>query len=185
MQPTEKQLLHWKELYGTIHSMELENQPIYFRSLTPWEIQAFQELEAALPQKDWYHAICRKAVLFPEEFEFQLAGTEYALGNAILDASLPIDEQGNFMIDEYRQWAQKISKENAAFALAVAIANHYPSIDLMKLLNTPMEQLMRLAALVEIIIGQNIFQGTPEGQDPHAQRLRAVIEAEKRRMKRS
>jgi len=182
-QPSEKQLLDWKEVYGTIHSLELEGQMVYFRSLTPWEIQAFQELEKALPEKDWYHAICRKAVLHPENPRFELAGTEFALGNAIMEASLPIDAQGNFQMDEYRQWAQKVSRENAAFALAVAIANHYQSIDLMQLLHTPMEKLMRLAALIEIIIGQNVFTPGTAAADPHGEQLRAAIEAEKRRLR--
>jgi hypothetical protein len=179
-QPNELQLLDWKSKYGAIHIIELEGIAIYYRSLSPIELQSYHDLSEKMPHLDWNECLYRLAVLYPEDPQFELPGSPVALANAIIDASAPVDpETGNFVMNDVREWANRVSKENGAIALAVIIANNYPSLDLIELLKMPMDYLLQLAALLEIVLGRSLFD--KEENNAHTDQLKAAIEREKRK----
>ncbi|MGD9697422.1 hypothetical protein [Acinetobacter sp.] len=172
---TEAELLQAKAKYGSIGTIEIEKQTYYYRSLTPYELSAIQTLETSLPTKDWAQAIVNIATIFPADPDFELPGSMYTLQDMIMRISVPIMDNGEFNLDEYRAWADEIIKTNAAYALAVAVANQYPAINVLDLLNMPMEKLMQTAALMEKIIGRNLFGGETSSKSDPADALRKAI----------
>ena len=181
-QPNDGLLLKAKTLYGSLGVLEIEEQLFYYRSLTPAEILTLKELEESLPENDWAWAIVNMAVIWPTDFTLDLAGSIFVLQNAVLEASLPTDDKGNFRIEDYRGWAKDTVENNASYALAVAVANNYPPANIIDLLNMPMENLLRMAALVEKILDQDIFSpnNTKGAKTDPANELRRAINQSKK-----
>jgi len=186
MTPSDTQLLKWKSQFGSIHTIPIEDYTIYYRTLTPNELIAFQELSKALPDREWSEVICELAVLCPSSsnLKFELPGSWTALGDSIISSSLPLDPQtGLFQLDDYRKWLEKVSEESAAYSLAIILARTLPGLNLMDLLNQPMERLLQLLVLAEKITGKDIIGNTAttgNSEDP-TEALRSAIEEAKRR----
>ena len=71
------QLLEWKSKYGVIYHIDLEDKPVYYRTLNGWEIQSVQELKKSNKAKvDVEMAILLMAILHPTPLpEFKKPGT--------------------------------------------------------------------------------------------------------------
>lgn len=183
MSPTYEQLLEWKQIYGAISKIEIEDQMFYHRTFTPSEIMAAQELEASMPNGEWMLAMSKKALLHPEEYKLELVGSIPTLYRSILNSSLPVKENGEFDLSEYLEWVKSTEKSNPAMALCIALSAKSPGLNLLQLLQTPMEWLLRMGALIEYITETSLFgTPTPEAQqtDPASQSLRRAIDKGKR-----
>lgn len=186
MSVSTEQLVEWKAKYGSVSVIELEGVRFYYRTLTPKELLSLQELSKALGESDINMAVIRLATLYPDtsSVEFRLAGTENALSQAIHEGSVRINpKSGQFDLDEYRAWAEGIQQSNAPITLAIALSNVHPGIGLLEILDQPMENIYRLAAIVEIITGKRIFDTSETSQQssPHAKNLRDAIKAERKK----
>jgi len=167
---TELELLTLKAKYGPITLIRVEDTDIYYRSLTPNEITVLSELESSQKTKDWVEATVALAVIEPKQLDFQLVGSMYVLHEAIMNSSIPILKDGSFDMEYYDKWADGIVSSNSSYALAAAIVKNFPNTDILKLLDTPMERLLQIAALVEKMTGTSLFNKHKE-TDPAKQLL--------------
>ena len=181
--PLDEQLVRFKAKYGTIGLLTIEEVPVYYRTLTPFEITALSELEKSMPEKDWMDTVLKIAVLHPEILDFKLAGSIFVIHNAIMNTSLPVKDDGFFEVEEYRAWAEEVTKSNAALLLAVRITNLYPAMNLLQLLETPMEKLLKLGALVEKITQQDVFGDGTSSDASDSDSLKQQLEQENRKYK--
>jgi hypothetical protein len=184
MQPTDEQIYQWKRLYGAVNVQQLEGITFYFRTLTPSEITAFNELSNSQPDKPWVHELIKRAILFPETYDLNLPGSPVSLQNIIIQTSMPLNENGIVDLDPYEDWITAEVDSNPAIALCFALANRYPALSIFELMDMPTEKLMRVAAVVQKIIGQSIFE-VPEGDasQGNPEDLWKQVQAQKRRMK--
>lgn len=156
--PTPLQLVQWKTRYGQIYTAEVEDRACYYRGLTPLEYMSVLSLQDRLPDTDWDDVVTDLALLHPAAGQFELPGSTMSLATFILDATTPIDADSmEPLITEAREQIPGLIGQNFPLSLAVSIASHFPSADLFRLLDLPMDQLAVFGALVEEIVGEQFM----------------------------
>ena len=154
-----EKLLKWKAEQGSVYQIKLEGHAIIYRTLTAFEIQALMELKEK-NSKNLEQAVCSLAVISHDPLPvFELPGTLFSLSSAIWEKSAPQDQQLEEKVEELRAWATTAIETNFSIALATLIARVMPSIDFTALLNMPLGQLLKIAALVEKVTNIPVMTG--------------------------
>lgn len=165
-------ITQWKARWGIIHITTAAHEPnvdtCIYRGLSALEstyLRGLMESNKDDKTKDWDSIIVSIGLLYPTIDKISLPGTINVLSTNILSVSNPTEESLPDLVSNARSWA-KVSIENSySVSLCLAICNLYPSISLIELLNLPLEKLMQLGALVEVVTQKDIFQNkTPNSK---------------------
>jgi hypothetical protein len=146
------QLVEWKDRYGAVHILPVEEHTCYYRGLTISEHQTLVELTDKIDNLAWEELVIQKGLLQPayEDLNFELAGSISSLATAILDQTLWDEATFKQQATEAREWAKKYTDNSLLYTMAVAVSNMFPGLRLDYLINLPPVKLMRLMAVAEI-----------------------------------
>ncbi len=156
-----------KSKYGSIYVIEIEGTPIYYRTLNAWEVQSFLDIKGNTSSEkiDVEKALCTFAVLSPSSLpEFKAPGSLSSLATEIWSKSIPSEESISISIDKAREWAEANTQNNFAIMVAVSLSRLMPSIDLISLLELPVNKLLRIASLAEISTNIQFLKGEGSAQ---------------------
>jgi hypothetical protein len=158
---THSQILKWKQLYGSISILPVEDVMHYYRGLTINEFQALTELEDKLPDAAKEEMVIHAALLDPLPVDalatFELTGSPMSLANAILEASVFPEEVLQDKAKAAQQWARTSIEESTMYVLALNIAQIFPALPLHALMDMTPDLLLRYAAAVEEVTKQPII----------------------------
>ena len=143
-------IIKWKEQYGPIYIVYIENFPIYYRTLSAWEIQSILDLKAKKTQVDIDKTVAQLGILSAIP-DFKRPGSLTGLSQEIWTKSSLTDESLLEVKDSLRDWAKDAVSSNFNIALSSLLCRVLPSLDLLTLLSLPTTKLLRIAAIVERI----------------------------------
>jgi len=158
---TPNQILLWKQLYGNISVLQVEDSVCYYRGLSVNEFQALAELEEKLPAASKEEMIIKTALLDPPPEDtlagFRLTGSPMTIANAILDASVYTEDVLKTKAEEAKAWAQSSIQQSTLFVLALNISQVFPALPLHALMDMTPDLLLRYAAAIEEVTKQPIL----------------------------
>jgi hypothetical protein len=156
-----KKIAEWKAKYGSVFIVSIEENSIYYRTLTAWEIQSIIDLTAQNKASlDIEEATCLFGVLAPSPLPtFSRPGSVSSLSEEIWNKStLPADIMAK-TIQDSREWSESSVDQNYNLIIASVMCKLMPSLDLAHLLELPTTKLVRLGAIVEKITGEHFLEG--------------------------
>lgn len=158
-------LIKWKKRYGSVYVITVEDYPIYYRTLTAWELQSILDLKKNnRTQLDIDEAITQLATLSNVP-GFTRPGSLTSLAQEIWSKSSLTDENIVSAKEVAREWAIEAVNSNFNIALSSILCKVLPSLDLVNLLTMPTSKLIRIAALVENITDIKILDaGSSSGK---------------------
>ena len=157
-----------KSKYGNIYCIDIEGCYIYYRTLNAWEIQSFLDLKGDTSKEkiEVEKALCTFAMLDPQSLpKFKAPGSLSTLAAEIWSKSTPTEEEVSINIDKARMWADQNTKNNYAIMIAVSLCRLLPSIDLISVLELPINKLLRIASLVEVAANVQFLKGEGGAKD--------------------
>jgi len=165
-----KDIITAKAGCGGLYSINIEQQTIIYRTLTPLEMASLTDITKKFPKEVALldDAVIDIAVISPRNLEMQNAGSYTILAQEILKKAVPNDAEFRERFIQAREWVED-NRNNPSVALAIAIANSHPSVDLVTLLKTPLNSLFQIAALIESATGQAIMTDDTQGVEPKYQ----------------
>jgi hypothetical protein len=95
-------ILEWKQNYGDIYQMQIQEQHFIFRPIGREEYKEIIFLDLDLGE--FQEAICFQSVIYPEEYDFSkgIAGISEVLSDSILDTSGLHIGQAKLLLDDFR-----------------------------------------------------------------------------------
>lgn len=144
---SEEAIEAWKKQYESVYRLEILDQVFIFRVLG---VQEYAELlELNLSEGEYQEAVCKKAVLYPADFDFSsgLAGFAEAVADAVLDCSGLHAHQGKELLEQYRQEMQILDHQAACI-----IHEAFPEYSLEEILNWSAKKVMYYLSRAEWIL---------------------------------
>lgn len=96
-------ILQWKQMYGDLFQMQIQEQHFIFRALGREEYK--QIIMMDLDLGEFQEALCFNAIIYPQEYDYSngIAGIAEVLSDGILDAAGLHEGQAKQLLDDFRE----------------------------------------------------------------------------------
>jgi hypothetical protein len=140
-------ILQWKQAYGELYQMQIQEQHFIFRPLGREEYR--QIILMDLDLGEFQETICFQAVIYPEDYDYSkgIAGIAEVLCDAILDASGLHIGQAKELLDAYRQ-----EMLNYDYQVDCLIHEAFPEFTLEEISSWPVRKTMYYLSRAEWIL---------------------------------
>lgn len=165
-------VLQWKQEYGDVYQMEIQDQNFIFRPLGREEYKEIIIMD--LDIGEFQEAICFQAVIHPEDYDYSngVAGVAEVLSDAILDASGLLVGQAKDLLEQYRA-----EMMNYDYQVDCLIHEAFPEFTLEEISTWPVRKTMYYLARAEWIlqnlrgvqivhIDEDMYEQMQEQQEP-------------------
>lgn len=147
-------ILQWKQQFGDIYQMEIQEQHFIFRPLGREEYKQVVMMDLELGE--FQEMICLQAMIHPDDYDYSkgIAGIAEVISDAVLDASGLHMGQAKQLLDDFR-----IEMENYDYQVDCMIHEAFPEYTLDEISTWPVRKTMYYLSRSEWIL--QTLKGVP------------------------